>query len=100
MFGFHFSRVDGISMSPVIPDGSYVLINTWRIKQKLTPNRIVKVQHSRYGEIIKRIEHIDNLGKIWLKGEHPNSVSTAEIGPITKGDIIGIVNLTVKPNSA
>ena len=78
-------------MSPRIPEGSYVLVNGWRSALSVKPGQIIKVRHSRYGDIIKTLDHIDDQGFLWLRGEQKSSVSLLDMGPIKDKQVIGMV---------
>ncbi|WP_255546846.1 MULTISPECIES: S24/S26 family peptidase [unclassified Moritella] len=78
-------------MSPCIPEGSYVLVNCWHSLLSVKPGRIIKVRHTRYGDIIKTLDHIDEQGFLWLRGEHKSSISTFEMGPINQHQVIGVI---------
>jgi len=78
-------------MSPRIPEGSYVLVNCWHSLLSVKPGQVVKVRHARYGDIIKTLDHIDEQGFLWLRGEHQSSVSMLEMGPINQQQVIGII---------
>ncbi|SQD78042.1 conserved protein of unknown function [Moritella yayanosii] len=84
-------------MSPRIPEGSYVLVNGWRSSLSVKPGQIIKIRHSRYGDIIKTLVHIDDQGFLWLRGEHKNSVSMLDMGPINSKQVIGIVWFIIRP---
>ena len=78
-------------MSPAIPEGSYVLGNCWRFLLSVKPGQVIKVRHTRYGDIIKTLDHIDEQGFLWLRGEHKSSVSMLDMGPIKHKQVIGMV---------
>ncbi len=86
-------------MSPAIPEGSYVLVNCWRFLLSVKPGQVIKVRHTRYGDIIKTLDHIDDQGFLWLRGEHKTSVSMRDMGPIHKQQVIGIVWFTIQATS-
>ncbi|QUM76018.1 nickel-type superoxide dismutase maturation protease [Moritella sp. 24] len=84
-------------MSPCIPEGSYVLVNGWLSLLSVKPEQIIKVRHTRYGDIIKTLDHIDEQGFLWLRGEHESSVSMLEMGPVSQYQLIGVVWFIIKP---
>lgn len=86
-------------MSPRIPDKSYVLVNTWIRLFKLKLGEDVLFKHPSYGQIIKTLSHEDKKGFYWFKGENKQSVSMAEIGAISKKQILGKVCLLIRPNN-
>lgn len=86
-------------MSPCIPEGSYVLISRWCALLAIKPEQIIKVRHTRYGDIIKILDHIDEQGFLWLRGEHESSVSMLEMGPVSQDQLVGIVWGIIKPSA-
>jgi len=78
-------------MSPLIPDNSYVVVIPWLKILPLKCGNIIKVNHARYGEIIKAVATVDNEGFIWLQGHHNSSVTREEMGPIRSSQVIGRV---------
>jgi len=83
-------------MSPRIPEGSYVLVNCWRSLLSVKLGQVIKVRHSRYGDIIKTLDHIDEQGFLWLSGEHESSVSMLEMGPVNKQQVIGVICFIIR----
>ena len=80
-------KVVGDSMSPTFTDGDYVLT----IKPRsLRPGLNYVIKHSDLGQIIKRLERINN-GKYLFRGDNPKSTPTSVIGPVEKSRIIGRV---------
>jgi nickel-type superoxide dismutase maturation protease len=91
MFGFHFCKVTGMSMSPRIPDNSYVFVVPWLNIVKLKEGALLKVSHPRYGYIVKSLAKVDRNGFFWLRGLHKTSVPIEKIGPVGKTQIQGKV---------
>lgn len=85
-----------MSMSPHIPEGSYILVRRGRSLMSLKPGKIIKVRHPRYGDIVKTLDHIDELGFLWLRGEHKDSVSMLAMGPIKQQMVIGVIWFIIK----
>ncbi|PAJ73206.1 hypothetical protein CJF42_17000 [Pseudoalteromonas sp. NBT06-2] len=85
-------------MSPHIPDKSYALIHTWLNIFKPKLGDILLFNHVKYGSIIKTLAHKDKQGFYWFNGENKQSVSMAEIGPISKKQIQGKVCITLSAN--
>jgi len=83
-------------MSPAIPEGSYVLVNCWRFLLSVKPGQVIKVRHTRYGDIIKTLDHIDDQGLLWLRGEHQSSLSMLDMGPVNHHQVIGIVSFVIR----
>ncbi|WP_269432778.1 MULTISPECIES: S24 family peptidase [unclassified Pseudoalteromonas] len=95
---FKLIRITGHSMSPRIPDKSYVLLHTWLNIFKPEHGNALLIKHPKYGDIIKSLDHIDNQGFFWFKGESEQSVSMIEIGPISKCQILAKVCFTLSAN--
>ena len=85
-------------MSPSMPAGTYVLFKRFYVWKWLKAGDVVKVNHPRYGIIIKSIVFKDHNGFYWLGGENENSVTTAEIGPISRQMVLGKSCLVIKSN--
>ena len=97
MLGFHICKVTGVSMSPHIPEHSYVLVGPWLKILPLKKGSILKVNNPKYGHIIKSLVQIDRNGLFWLKGWHRSSVSIEEIGPVGETQILGKVMMVFPP---
>ena len=91
MFGFHLCKVSGISMSPKIPENSYVFIVPWLKLFKLKEGSLLKVLHPKYGYIVKSLAQVDRNGLFWLKGHHKTSLPIEKLGPVSKSQIEGKV---------
>lgn len=81
-------------MAPVIIDNSFLLIQH---QARLRPNHIVFVEHPKFGDIVKRINHIHANGHLTLSGDHWCSVSSDQMGLCKPQWVIGRVRLIVKP---
>ncbi|UTV88086.1 nickel-type superoxide dismutase maturation protease [Cobetia amphilecti] len=72
-------RVNGLSMSPGLAPGDYVVtLKRWKSRYRV--GDIVVAQHPHFGRIIKRIRAIQPDGMLWLEGTHPDSTSTDKMG--------------------
>ena len=96
ILGFKIWKVTGHSMSPRIPQHSYVLVNHWFLFLKLKPGKTVLINHSIHGLIIKKVAIIDRNGFIWSKGENPLSMPIEKIGPVSRHQIIGRVLMIIQ----
>lgn len=83
-------------MSPAIHANSYLIFHHCIFRRILTVGTMIKVQHPKYGLIIKRIKSIDHQGCYWLEGLNENSVSATQMGIINLRMITGIVIYTIK----
>jgi nickel-type superoxide dismutase maturation protease len=99
MFGFHFCKVTGVSMSPTIPENSYVFVVPWLKIVNLKEGALLKVFHPRYGYIVKSLAKVDRNGLFWLKGHHKSSVPIENLGPVGKAQIQGKVLWIFPPKS-
>ncbi len=97
MFGFHFCKVTGVSMSPRIPENSYVFVVPWLRVFNLKEGCLLTVFHPRYGYIVKSLAKVDRNGLFWLKGHHKNSVPIEKLGPVGKSQIQGKVLWVLPP---
>ncbi|MBU2970328.1 nickel-type superoxide dismutase maturation protease [Pseudoalteromonas sp. C2R02] len=95
---FKLIRITGHSMSPRIPDNSYVLLFSWLNIFKPKKGNTLLIKHPKYGDIIKTLNYVDNQGFFWFKGESEQSVSMIEIGPISKDQILAKVCFTLSAN--
>ncbi|MDO6671573.1 S26 family signal peptidase [Cobetia amphilecti] len=87
-------RVNGLSMSPGLAPGDYV-VTLKRWKSRYRTGDIVVAQHPRFGRIIKRIRAIKPDGMLWLEGTHPDSTSTDKMGLLSDHMVKGRVVATV-----
>ena len=55
--GFSIFKVEGNSMSPTIPDQSYVLAR--KAKSKIVKESLLIIDHINYGKILKKLVHMD-----------------------------------------
>gem|GEM_PF-1543549 len=99
-------RIVGKSMEPSLVDGSFVLYLKTRWLPPALKNQLLAksdkkswnllVCHAELGKIVKRCQHYDaEKSQIWLKGTHPSSTSTEQMGPVAPGYVEGIVLSTV-----
>lgn len=91
MLGFTLLKVKGDSMSPKIPNESYILASHWFAHFFLAEGNKILVKHMSYGVIVKTVALVDHYGFIWLKGENERSISVEQMGPIAKDKVIGRV---------
>ena len=85
-------------MSPALCSGDFVMTTRWFYKPKV--GRLVVVKHARYQTIVKRIVALRDDGYFLLSGENDSSTSTDQIGWVFKGDILGMVLLSIRQPSA
>lgn len=87
-------RAVGNSMAPTIVDGSFLVLHCWlRIKV----GSVVFVEHPNYGDIVKRVASISDLGMLTLRGDDPASISEQQIGPCDKAWLVGTIIKIIKP---
>ncbi|WP_405280124.1 S26 family signal peptidase [Cobetia sp. Ld8] len=83
-------RVNGLSMSPGLAPGDYVVtLKRWKSRYRI--GDIVVAQPPHFGRIIKRIRAIQPDGMLWLEGTHPDSTSTEKMGLLMREWIQGRV---------
>lgn len=92
-----FYKVVGVSMTPTLYQGDYVLCLTWPLF-RFKESQVVVVNHPKYQTIIKRIKHIKQISdkrSYWLVGDNPLSTSSQELGFVTQENIAGLVLLKI-----
>ena len=90
---FRIIKVTGKSLWPEYQEGDYVVLTTIPFFFKsLKGGDVVVFRHPDYGELIKKIEHINTeQGTITVIGSLPSSIDSRQFGPINKSDLIGKV---------
>ena len=78
MLGFQIVRIDGHSMTPDLPDGSYAL---FRRARQYRVGDVVLAQHPILGEIVKRIARRADDG-FSLSGTDSRSTAEEAIGVV------------------
>lgn len=91
MFGFNIWKVKGYSMSPDIPDGSYVLLFNWFGLSPVKSNDRVIMKHKKFGYILKTVVHVDKAGLVWSRRENEHGLKPQRIGPICLSQVKGKV---------
>ncbi len=84
-------KVVGDSMSPTLSGGDYIVTIKPRLLQ---PGFIYVVNHSDLGQIVKRLERIED-GRYYFAGDNPNSTPGAIIGPVQRERIAGYAVLAI-----
>jgi hypothetical protein len=77
-------------MCPAIKHNDYVVCALWP-GYKVRIGSVVVVAHPRLNIIVKRVQCIDNLGRLQLSGDHVSSTSTDNMGWVDKEFLIGRV---------
>lgn len=95
MLGFNLWKVTGESMSPQIPNGSFIL--TFNNFPLFSGAKLV-FKHASYGLIVKTLVKTDSAGLLWCQGESSASVSAEQIGPVAKSQVLGRVLWVFKPS--
>ncbi len=88
-----FFKVTGESLSPFFLPGDYVVIGTMvKLFGRIKKGDIVIFIHPGYGQLIKEVESIHpETQTVEVKGTHPLSVTTAQLGKIPLDSIVGKV---------
>ena len=84
----YLRRISGNSMLPTLHNGDYI-VALRRVFTTYKCNEIIIVKHTQYGEIIKRIAHIDVNNQYWLSGDGCDSLSSQAMGAIPKDKVLG-----------
>ncbi len=82
-------RVQGDSLSPEYSDGDFVVVSTKSLRLRVGDT--VVFRHPIYGTLIKRVEHIEPNGELWVVGSHPNSVDSRSFGTVPRAAVVGRV---------
>lgn len=86
-------------MMPSIAANSYLVFHHWVSPWLLKKGTVVRVNHHRYGKIVKRIKSINAQGDYFLEGMNEHSVSSAQMGAIELWQISGLLLYTIDPTA-
>ena len=91
-------RIQGRSMLPTLPPDTYVLVATFPFLS-ISLNDLVVVNTAQYGVIVKRVLAVDSSKTtFYLCGDNiEESVSSNQIGPVSKAEVLGKVIWFKKP---
>ena len=92
--GFSIFKVESNSMSPTVPDQSYVFAR--KVKSSIAKESLLIINHINYGKILKKLVKVDDNKKFWFEGEDFSSISLEMIGPVKFENVIGNVVFVVK----
>ncbi len=84
-FGLRLVRIDGDSMAPKLPHGTFAL---FRRTRWIRPEDIVLVKHPVFGRIVKKVVSVSSRG-ITLTGLSSRSVSSLSLGPVDRRAVQG-----------
>jgi len=91
-------KVSGNSLSPGYQEGDFVVIV--KIPLFLHPYHhgdVIVFHHPHYGRLIKRIKVIDIAqGAVYVAGDHPESLDSRQLGPISLNALEGKVIWHIK----
>lgn len=99
MLGLNIWKVQGVSMAPLIPSNSFILVAKWLVIFPIQKGQRLVINHPKYGIIIKTVAIVDKNGFIWSRGENEKSITVEQIGPVDKHQILGRVISIFKPES-
>ncbi|MFT2090359.1 hypothetical protein [Paraglaciecola sp. 2405UD69-4] len=80
----------GQSMSPTLENNDYVICGRWP-GYRPVEGCLVVVAHPYYQVIVKRVQAIDELGRLKLSGDNLLSVDSQSMGWIDKECLVGRV---------
>lgn len=84
-------KVSGGSMSPALNDGDYVVT----IKPRsFRPGLVYVINHTDLGQIIKRLDRIEN-NRLIVSGDNKDSTPSSVIAPTAKDRVIGRAMIAV-----
>ena len=92
IFGLRLVRIDGDSMAPKLPHGTFAL---FRRTRWIRPDDIVLVQHPVFGRIVKKVTSVSSQG-ITLTGLSSHSVSSLSLGPVQRRNVQGKLIVELK----
>lgn len=95
---FRVFRVQGDSMRPGLSEGDFVV--AFRRRRRPRPGDRVVLTHDRYGLIVKRVESVDDRGRLRCAGDNPSSVDAAAIGSVEPEAVVGTVVLAIRSAAA
>ena len=90
--GISIFKVEGKSMSPKVPDKSYVIVR--KTSNIIKKESLLIINHFNYGKILKKLVKVDDNKKLWFEGENISSVSKKMIGPVNFENVVGKVVFT------
>ncbi|TVU68450.1 MULTISPECIES: hypothetical protein [Cobetia] len=97
---FKSYRLHGHSLAPHLPQHSLVISMRWLNHWRLPLGSTVVVEHPQLGQLVKRLHRIDENGRLWLRGEHPDGLSSEQMGPVSRHCIKGRVIFSVAATPA
>ena len=91
-------KVTGESLSPFFLPDDYVLIGKCTLLfGPIREGDIVAFSHPNYGLLLKEVIFVNQVSQVInLKGSHPNSIDSHQIGPVSISDIQGKVIFHVR----
>lgn len=85
-------------MAPLLREGDFVIISSFY--RQLCVCDLVVIQHALYGCMIKKIKSITQSDEIYLQGENESSLSSRQIGKVSRSAIKGkVIFKSSKPTS-
>lgn len=88
-------EVRGHSMMPALDPGDWVIVDRTAYRRRFPrKGEIVLARDPRdpAREIVKRVDHTDLHGGVWLAGDNPAASTASEtFGPVSRGELIGRV---------
>ncbi|MDY6884941.1 MAG: S24 family peptidase [Pseudomonadota bacterium] len=91
---FKILRVQGTSMLPVLKDGDFIVLSTW--KRQIRQNAKLVFHHSIYGVLVKQVHQVIDEKSFTVKSTHHQGLSTEQMGVIHVENILGHLLFTVK----
>ena len=94
MWPFRIIRLKGQSMEPDLADGDFVV--TSRLFWRLKPGDNIVFSHECYPIMVKRVVEVASNGEVWVRGNHPASIQSSQIGWIKPQQIRAKVIFAVR----
>lgn len=97
-------EIAGESMVPALDPGDYVIVDRTAYRRRLPrKGHIVLARDPRHPshEIVKRVDHADLHGDLWLTGDNPEASTASEtFGAVPRKAILGRVRWRYWPMTA
>jgi Peptidase S24-like len=95
-----FVRVRGVSMSPALGDGDFVLVASGRFCGPARVGSVVLVAHPQLGMLLKRIVAHDCQRRVKLQGDNALSIASEDLGYMPADSVAGKAILRIARSGA
>ena len=92
VLGFTLARISGVSMEPMLTDGSVALFRRPLFRAcQAERGDIVLVDHPDFGVIVKRVRSVGADGAVALEGTSPASTPASMLGSVNSERLRGVL---------